>query len=284
MEVDEARRTKDLEREIDSGLAVPDVRSPVGLRDRALMELLWSTGIRRREAAELSLASVDWERGVVKVCLGKGGRDRVVPVGQRALDWLRRYLDTARPSMNPGSCLRLFVTSAGRPFSTNGLGNLVHDHLVKAGHPTAGGCHAFRHAMATAMLDHGADIRFVQEMLGHQRLETTLIYTHVSIGKLKAVHRSTHPAERSWAEQSARTRPFPTEVTAEDVVALRRQLDLDRAALARLLGVSPASLANLESGRSSARGPLLRLLQLLHRDRALAKTLHTILQDPPKAV
>ncbi len=213
-----------------------------------------------------------------------GKRDRVVPVGERALEWLRRYLDAARPLMNPGSCTRLFLTSSGRPFSTNGLGNLVHDHLVKAGHPTAGGCHAFRHAMATAMLDHGADIRFVQEMLGHQRLETTLIYTHVSIGKLKAVHRSTHPAERSWAEQSSRTNPFQKEFTADDVVALRRQLDLDRAAFARLLGVSPASLANLESGRSTVRGPVLRLLQLLHREPALAKTLHASLNDPPKAV
>lgn len=270
--------------EIESVLKVPDVASPVGLRDRALMELLWSTGIRRREAANLSLASVDWERGVVKVYLGKGGRDRVVPVGQRALDWLRRYLDAAHASMNPGSCHRLFVTSSGRPFSTNGLGNLVHDHLVKAGHPTAGGCHAFRHAMATAMLDHGADIRFVQEMLGHQRLETTLIYTHVSIGKLKSVHRSTHPAERSWAEQSARTKTFATEITAKDIAAVRRQLDMDRAAFARLLGVSTASLARLESGRSTVRGSVLRLLQLLHREPALAKALHDSLQDPPKAV
>lgn len=263
--------------EIEAILRLPDVAKPGGLRDRALLELLWSTGIRRREAADLSMVAVDWDRGVLKVSLGKGGRDRVVPVGLRALHWLKRYRDEGRPEFDPGACSKFFVNSAGQGFSSNGLGNLVRAYLVAAGHGAAGSCHVFRHAMATAMLDHGADIRFVQEMLGHQRLETTRIYTHVSIEKLKAVHRTTHPSEIGWIGQAVAS-SFQSTVSPGVVITLRRSLDLDQPSFARVLNVPTKALTNLEAGRTSPKGAVLRLFQILSRDPALARTLRDSVQ------
>jgi DNA-binding transcriptional regulator YiaG len=216
------------------------------------------------------LEAVDWDRGVLKVTLGKGGRDRVVPVSLRAMHWLKRYRDQGRPQFDPGACAKLFVNSAGLGFSSNGLGNLVRDYLVAAGHRAAGSCHVFRHAMATAMLDHGADIRFVQEMLGHQRLETTRIYTHVSIEKLKAVHRTTHPSEIGWMGQAV-AGSFQRTVSPGDVVALRRSLDLDQPSFARVLNMPTKSLTNLEAGRTSLSGAVLRLLQILSSDPNIAR-------------
>ena len=223
------------------------------------------------------MAAIDWDRAVLKVSLGKGGRDRVVPVGLRALHWLKRYRDESRPQFDPGLCSKFFVNSGGAGFSSNGLGNLVRGYLVAAGHGAAGSCHVFRHAMATAMLDHGADIRFVQEMLGHQRLETTRIYTHVSIEKLKAVHRTTHPSEIGWIGPAV-AGSFQSTVSPGDVVAMRRSLDLDQPSFARVLNMPRMSLANLEEGRTSLKGAVLRLFQILSRDPALARTLRDSVQ------
>ncbi len=168
-----------------------------GLRDRAVMETLYSTGIRRTELLRLKLQDIDIERGVVAIRAGKGNRDRVVPVGERCLAWITRYLAEVRPYfLSDPTEQTVFLTSHGRPFTPNHLSGLVRNYVAAAKVPKRGACHLFRHSMATLMLEGGADIRFIQQMLGHARLDSTQIYTHVSIPVLKVVHTQTHPASR----------------------------------------------------------------------------------------
>ena len=173
---------------------VPDITDPLGLRDRALVELLYATGLRRGEAARLRTDEIDFSRRVLFVNQGKGGKDRYVPVGNRALDWLNRYLENARPRLVLNENQKaLFISSYGEAMSTNSLGNRVKKIMVRAGVERSGGCHLFRHSCATHMHDGGADIRFVQKMLGHEKLETTAVYTHVSIEQLREIHERSHP-------------------------------------------------------------------------------------------
>ena len=183
--------------EVESVLAVPEVSTPAGLRDRAMLEVLYSTGLRRMELVALRLFDVD-ARGTVWVRQGKGRKDRVVPIGERALAWVRRFVDDARPKLaaahDDGF---LFLGDAGEVLHVDYLTQLVRRYLEAAGIEKPGACHLFRHSMATAMLEGGADVRFVQEMLGHASLETTQLYTRVTIDKLKAVHAATHPAARA---------------------------------------------------------------------------------------
>ncbi len=177
-------------------LSVPNVTDPLGIRDRAMLELLYSTGIRRSELARLQLRSLHGERKTLHV-QGKGGRDRIVPVGDRALAWLDKYLAQVRPllAVHAGE-QALFLTGYGRGFSANSLGNLIKQAIRKAHPDRAGNCHLLRHACATHMLEHGADVRIIQQLLGHAKLETTQIYTEVSIKLLQDVHARTHPACR----------------------------------------------------------------------------------------
>ncbi len=190
--------------EVDAALALPDVDDVQGLRDRALLELLYSTGVRRQEARNLSIFDLDFVHGVVRVRQGKGGKDRLVPIGERALAWVRRYLDTARPQLvADAQDTALFLNRFGQRIGNNGLAAIVRRYLEAAGVRQRGACHLLRHTMATQMLENGADIRYIQELLGHARLDTTQIYTHVSIGKLKEIHTATHPAARL-----ARTAPL----------------------------------------------------------------------------
>jgi integrase/recombinase XerD len=183
--------------EVEAVLAQPDVTEVHGLRDRALLELLYSTGLRRAEAMRLTVYDIEPLRGIVRVHLGKGGKDRVVPIGERALAWVQRYLDEARPQLVADPQERtLFLNRHGRAFQSSGLGDRVRAYIEAAGVTKRGACHLFRHAMATQMLEHGADIRYIQAMLGHASLDTTQIYTHVSIAKLQAVHAATHPGAR----------------------------------------------------------------------------------------
>lgn len=178
-------------------LTLPDVTDVQGLRDRALLELVYSTGIRRQEARNLSLYDLDFVHGVVRVRQGKGGKDRLVPIGERALAWVRRYLDDARPHLAVDAQeAALFLNRFGQRLGNNGLATIVRRYLDAAGVRLRGACHLLRHTMATQMLENGADIRFIQELLGHACLDTTQIYTHVSIGKLKEIHTATHPAAR----------------------------------------------------------------------------------------
>ena len=164
----------------------------------------------------LHVADVDATRGTVFVREGKGRKDRVVPAGERALAWTLKYLDEARPKLagarDEGV---LFLGDAGEGLHVDYLTQRVRQYVVAAGLEKPGACHLFRHSMATAMLDGGADVRFVQEMLGHVSLETTQLYTRVSIEKLKAVHAATHPAARLLRSGVAATKPT---VTASDLL------------------------------------------------------------------
>ena len=179
-------------------LALPVVATATGLRDRALMETLYSTGLRRLETLRLTAADVDFAGGVVCVRQGKGKKDRVIPIGERALAWLGKYLAESRPEMaKPGDeAGPLFVTAQGHALSAKYLSKLVTRYVDLSGVGKEGSCHLFRHTCATLMLEHGADIRHVQEQLGHACLQTTQIYTHVSIRKLKEVHAATHPGAK----------------------------------------------------------------------------------------
>lgn len=196
------RRTDDLREpltlaEMETVLALPDIEHPEGLRDRACLELFYATGIRRMELANLLQADLDRTRGTLHVRLGKGKKDRFVPVGERALAWVTKYEREARPKLlsDPGE-RRLFLNQYGKPLSPDGLSWRVRDYFKQAGIQKRGACHLFRHTMATAMLDNGADIRHVQEILGHGQITSTQRYTHVSIARLHAVHAATHPASR----------------------------------------------------------------------------------------
>jgi integrase/recombinase XerD len=184
------------ESEVERVLEMPDTTELLGIRDRAMLETLYSTGIRRSELIRLGIYDLDAERGTLLVH-GKGERERMVPIGERALAWIEKYLAEARPALVvPPDQGVLFLTRFGEGFRPDPLTNLVRGYVDRAGLGKSGACHLFRHAMATAMLDHGADIRHIQEMLGHVELGTTEIYTHVSIRKLKAVHTATHPSAR----------------------------------------------------------------------------------------
>jgi integrase/recombinase XerD len=180
--------------EVEAVLAQPDITRPTGLRNRTLLETLYSTGMRRMEALNLSLSDIDRQRGVVLIRQGKGRKDRYAPIGQRALAWIDRYLQEARPLLvRDTSQTLLFVTIQGGPLHPNNVSSLVRRYMRAAGVEKAGACHLFRHSAASLMLDAGADIRHLQEILGHKSLATTQIYTHVSIGKLCQVHARTHP-------------------------------------------------------------------------------------------
>lgn len=180
--------------EVETVLSQPDLSDPLGVRDRAMLETFYSTGMRRMELARLAVADVDHDRGTVMIRQGKGKKDRMVPIGERALAWIAKYAGDVRPQLvagrDPGT---LFLTGQGEVFSVNRLTQLVREYVAKADLGKTGSCHLLRHTMATLMLEGGADIRYIQEMLGHAKLETTQIYTQVSIMRLKAVHASCHP-------------------------------------------------------------------------------------------
>jgi integrase/recombinase XerD len=176
---------------------VCSLRTSTGLRDRTILETFYSTGIRRMELLNLKTHDLDWHRGLLTVRMGKGRKDRVIPIGERALAWIDRYLwevrQRFRQSLDDGT---LFLTRTGRPFTPNHLSWLSRRLINQAFPKTQGACHLFRHSMATLMLEGGADIRFIQQMLGHSKLTSTQIYAHVSVQALKEVHSKTHPGAR----------------------------------------------------------------------------------------
>lgn len=183
--------------EVEAVLAQPDTSTTLGVRDRAILEVLYSTAIRRAELIHLRVADIDQTRGSLFVRQGKGARDRFVPIGERACSWVQRYLDGVRPGLEirPHQTT-LFLSMTGGPLAPDVLSRMVSGY-VRAGAPTkSGSCHLFRHSTATLMLDAGADVRYIAEMLGHQKLETTMGYTRVSMAKLAEVHARCHPAER----------------------------------------------------------------------------------------
>jgi integrase/recombinase XerD len=180
--------------EAERVLRQPDTRRPVGLRDKAILEVLYSTGLRRMEVANLHVADIDNERGLIFVRKGKWGKDRWIPISNRAIRWVQRYLSEVRPSQvtapDDGT---LFLTRNGVPFNECWLSTTISNHVRNARLGKFGSCHLFRHTMATLMLENGADIRYIQSMLGHADLKSTQIYAHVSVEKLRAVHSATHP-------------------------------------------------------------------------------------------
>ena len=194
--------------ESEKVLSGADPATPGGLRDRAILETLYSTGIRRAELVSLKLYDIDAERGTLMVRQGKGKKDRMIPIGDRALAWIEKYQADVRPTLAsaPDDGV-LFLTAQGEAFTPNRLTQLARDYVAKADLGKSGACHLFRHTMATLMLENGADIRFIQQMLGHAELSTTEIYTQVSIRALKEVHARTHPAklERSSSSSSSST-------------------------------------------------------------------------------
>lgn len=164
---------------------------PLGLRDRTLLELVYSEGLRAQEAVDLRLGDVDFAQQ--RVCIrGKGGKERVVPLGETAEHWLRRYLDEARPALVRGACETLFLSSRGRPLDTSTLRRLVR-------HP-----HRLRHSFATHLLEGGADLRTIQELLGHASLSTTQIYSHVDGARLRTVYDHAHPRATGSHTRSGR--------------------------------------------------------------------------------
>ena len=185
--------------EVERVLALPAVSEPLGLRDRAILEVFYSTGMRRSELIHLKRYDLDAERGTVLIRQGKGKKDRMVPLGERAFAWVGKYLDEGRPRLtNSGPDEGMvFLSNDGEPLATDYLSELVRGYIDRAEIGKRGSCHLFRHTCATLMLEGGADLRFIQQLLGHADVSTTQVYAQVSIRQLQEVHARTHPARLS---------------------------------------------------------------------------------------
>lgn len=237
--------------EVEKVLSLTDIEDVFGLRDRAMLETLYSTGIRRKELIGLGLFDVDQDRGTLRIREGKGQRERIVPIGERARLWIEKYVSDSRPKLlvagDPGV---LFLTRFGEAFRPAPLTALVRGYVDRAELGKSGSCHLFRHTLATVMLEHGADIRYIQEMLGHAELSTTQIYTQVSIRKLCAVYEATHPAARL-----ARAKPL----RQSDVVLLNADNAVETATAAQTAEamapeLEPTLAARAESSNDASDG------------------------------
>jgi integrase/recombinase XerD len=181
------------EAQVEALLAAPDTASPLGLRDRTMLELMYASGLRVSELVTLKSVHLGLAEGVVRV-LGKGSRERLVPFGDEARDWLERYAREARPQILAGRTSEaLFVTRRGEPMTRQMFWKLVKRHALQAGIEAPLSPHTLRHAFATHLLNHGADLRAVQMLLGHADIGTTTIYTHVARERLRVLHQKHHP-------------------------------------------------------------------------------------------
>ena len=181
------------ESQVEALLAAPDVDSLFGMRDRAMLELLYATGLRVSELVGLTTAQLSLTQGVVRV-LGKGAKERLVPLGEEASHWLRRFLSGARAELLPkGDSSALFPTRLGETMTRQAFWQLVRRYALKAGLTGKLSPHTLRHAFATHLLNHGADLRVVQMLLGHSDVSTTQIYTHVARERLRKLHEQHHP-------------------------------------------------------------------------------------------
>ncbi|MCP4129339.1 MAG: site-specific tyrosine recombinase XerD, partial [Gammaproteobacteria bacterium] len=179
--------------EVESLLAAPDLDNPEGFRDRAMLEVLYATGLRVSELVGLRLEQVGLAQGVVRV-VGKGDKERLVPLGEDAVDWLERFLASVRPELLKGRvCNEIFPTRRGAGMTRQAFWYRIKKHAVTAGINKPLSPHTLRHAFATHLLNHGADLRVVQMLLGHSDLSTTQIYTHVARERLKTLHAMHHP-------------------------------------------------------------------------------------------
>ena len=182
------------ESEVERLLQAPDVETPRGLRDRAMLELMYATGLRVSELVGLRLTNLNLRQGVVRVDSGKGGKDRLVPIGELAMDWIERYLSAGRALLlGEHSGEALFPGRHGRFMTRQAFWYAIKRHALAAGIERSLSPHVLRHAFATHLLNHGADLRSVQMMLGHSDLSTTQIYTHVAATRLKTLHEAHHP-------------------------------------------------------------------------------------------
>ena len=181
------------EAQVEALLAAPDVAQPLGLRDRAMLELLYASGLRVSELVDIATVRVGLAEGVLRV-VGKGSKERLVPFGAEATDWIERYLARARPLILKGQRSdALFVTSRGAAMTRQMFWTLVKRHALSADIAVQLSPHTLRHAFATHLLNHGADLRAVQMLLGHADIATTTIYTHVARERLRALHAAHHP-------------------------------------------------------------------------------------------
>jgi len=181
------------EADVEALLAAPDVDTDLGLRDRTMLELLYACGLRVSELVGLTLQAVSLDMGVVKV-MGKGAKERLVPMGEVASDWVERYLLKARPRLlGRHHSNTLFVTRRGGGMTRQMFWHLIKTYAVRAGVSARLSPHTLRHAFATHLLNHGADLRVVQMLLGHADISTTQIYTHVARERLKQLHARHHP-------------------------------------------------------------------------------------------
>ena len=182
------------EKQVEALLAGPKLQQPLGLRDRAMLETLYATGLRVSELVGLKRSQVALDAGVVRV-LGKGSKERLVPLGEEAIHWIRKYVDEARaPLAGASRSDHLFITTRGGPMTRQAFWALIKRYARVAGIPAAAlSPHVLRHAFATHLLNHGADLRIVQLLLGHADITTTTIYTHVARERLKQLHAQHHP-------------------------------------------------------------------------------------------
>lgn len=182
-------------------LDAPDLGNPLGFRDRVILETFYATGLRLSELISLAVDDLDFEQSLVRVRLGKGQRDRLVPMGEACAHWLARYVAEVRPLLaRAGESSRLFLNRFGAALDKNGWHKKLEELVRLARIKRAFSTHGFRHMLATAMLERGADTRHVQEMLGHEKLSTTQRYLHVARAELKKVHARTHPRETAARE------------------------------------------------------------------------------------
>ena len=198
LNIDAPRRPRPLpksltERDVEDLLAAPPTGAPLGLRDRTMLETLYASGLRVSELVTLKVPQVSLDMGVVRVT-GKGAKERLVPLGEEALGWIRRYLSEARPALlGPRTSDDLFVTTRGAAMTRQMFWHLIKGYALKAQLRQTISPHTLRHAFATHLLNHGADLRVVQLLLGHSDISTTQIYTHVARERLKQLHARHHP-------------------------------------------------------------------------------------------
>lgn len=198
------------EEEVEKIICQPLLFGQKGMRDRVILETFFATGIRRIELLHLEIEDILFDQKLVRIRKGKGNKEYLIPISDRASEWIIFYLAKLRPSLAKSSFNSvLFLNDWGEPYKANALSDMASRYVRLAGFKRDGACHLFRHSTATIMLDNGADIRHVQEMLGHASIQSTQVYTHVSRAKLKQVYNDTHPSAMSgsslFGKDNART-------------------------------------------------------------------------------
>jgi len=178
--------------EVEKLLSAPDVRDWMGMRDKAVLELMYATGMRVSEIVELTMDGLNLDVGFIK-CKGKGGKERIVPIGKAAIEAISRYIEKVRPRLSKNKDPHLFLSRLGRKISRVSFWKMIKTNTRRARIKKDVAPHTLRHSFATHLLERGADLRVVQELLGHADISTTQVYTHINKERLKAIHRQFHP-------------------------------------------------------------------------------------------